>query len=337
MRIGFNPNKDKIIRKSDFFHQVIIPVYIPSLTGYFADGLKILDVNLRSLFKTTHNKTYFTIVNNGSCKEVESYLTELFQEGLIHELINTTTIGKLNSILKGIIGHTFEFVTISDADVLFLEDWQNETYNVYKAFPNAGVVSPVPSSKVLKQYTSNILMKYLFSNKLKFSKVKNPVAMQDFAKSIGNVKFYNQYHLNEYLTISNNEEKAVVGAGHFVATYRNSLFEPTLIKNTSFALGGISEQQILDEPAEKLGYWRLSTLDNYAYHMGNVLEDWMVTKYNTINFLNKNIEAQFIPSKNSSSFMVKLYRFFSILLVKKPFWVLFLRWKGLTKEEANEY
>lgn len=337
MRIGLNPNKDRIIAKTDFFHQIIIPVHIPNLADYFADGLKVLDLNLKSLFKTTHSKTYITIVNNGSCKEVENYLTELYCQGLIHELINTTAIGKLNAILKGIVGHAFEFITISDADVLFLENWQNKTYNVYENFPKAGVVSPVPSSKVLKQYTSGILLKYMFSNKLKFSKVVNPKAMQDFSKSIGNTNFYNHHHLNKYLTISSKEKQAVVGAGHFVATYRSLLFEPKLIKNTTFALGGKSEQEILDEPADRLGYWRLSTIDNHAYHMGNVLEDWMVTKYNAINFLNKNVEVQLIPSKNSSSFMVKLYSFFSILLFKKPFWKLFLRWKGLTKDEAQEY
>ena len=118
-------------KPTDFYHQIVIPVHIPNLKGYFKHSFRILELNLNSLFKTTHKKTYFTIVNNGSCKEVENYLLGLFNQGLIHELINTTAIGKLNAILKGIVGHNFEFITISDSDVLFLNNWQNETYKVY--------------------------------------------------------------------------------------------------------------------------------------------------------------------------------------------------------------
>ena len=44
---------------------------------------------------------------------------------------------------------------------------------------------------------------------------------------------------------------------------------------TKYKLGGDSEGQFLDIPVVKKGFWRLSTADNYAYHMGNVLEDWM--------------------------------------------------------------
>ena len=35
MRVGFNPNKNKKIDESDFYHQVIIPVHIPNFEGYF--------------------------------------------------------------------------------------------------------------------------------------------------------------------------------------------------------------------------------------------------------------------------------------------------------------
>jgi hypothetical protein len=125
MRIGFNPNKDKIQESSEFFHQVIVPVYIPNQEGYFKDSFAILRYSLQSLFKTCHTKTYFTIVNNGSCDSVVDYLNALHHENKIQELIHTTNIGKLNAILKGITGQQFPIITITDADVLFLNDWQN--------------------------------------------------------------------------------------------------------------------------------------------------------------------------------------------------------------------
>ena len=77
MRIGFNPNKDKIQQAGDFFHQVIVPVYIHRHEVYFKDRFKILQYCLESLFKTSHNKTYITLVNNGSCDEVLTFLDQL--------------------------------------------------------------------------------------------------------------------------------------------------------------------------------------------------------------------------------------------------------------------
>ena len=162
MRIGFNPQKDKEQAPNDFFHQVVIPVYIPNQEGYFKDSFAILKLCLESLFKTIHEKTFVTIVNNGSDISVANYLDLLLKENKIQELIHTENIGKLNAILKGFAGHNIELVTISDADVLFLANWQRETYQVFESFPKAGSVSPCPNSRLLKYYTANILFDKLF-------------------------------------------------------------------------------------------------------------------------------------------------------------------------------
>ena len=172
MRVGFNPNKDKVLPKSDYTHQVIVPVYIPHQNDYFKDSFQILQLCLESLFKTCHAKTYITVVNNGSCVEVVNYLNQLHQEVKIQELIHTTAIGKLNAILKGLSGHQFPLITITDADVLFINHWQKATYEVFEAFPKAGVVSTTPSSKVLKQYTGNVIVSNLFSKKLQLDNLK---------------------------------------------------------------------------------------------------------------------------------------------------------------------
>ena len=55
--------------------------------GDFKDSFKILKYCLESLFRTSHNKTYFTVVNNGSCQEVLDYLTELKKENKINEIL----------------------------------------------------------------------------------------------------------------------------------------------------------------------------------------------------------------------------------------------------------
>ena len=338
MRIGSNPNKDKELQKSEFIHQVIVPVHIPHQEEYFKDSFKILKLCLESLFITSHAKTYFTVVNNGSCQEIVHYLNQLHQEKKIHEVIHTSAIGKLNAILKGLTGHQFELVTISDADVLFLNNWQKATYEVFEAFPKAGVVSTTPSSKVLKLHTSNTVISQFFSKNLSFTEVVNPNAMQKFATSIGNVAFYKKVHLNKFLTVTQNDIKAVVGAGHFVATYKGSVFQVIKETYSPYALGGTSELLFLDKPVEKLGYWRLSTADNYTYHMGNVTEDWMQKELENLKLSTNDFKASFVLNNNfeknrflNSNFI--LFKFLSY----GPIWKLFLRYKGLTKVEAEKY
>lgn len=337
MRVGFNPNKDKQLEKSNYNHQVIVPVYIPNQEGYFKDSFQILQYCLESLFKTSHSKTYFTIVNNGSCVEIINYLNQLYQENKIHEVIHTTSIGKINAILKGLTGYSFELITITDADVLFLNDWQKATYEVFEAFPKTGAVSTSPSSKVLKQSTANLIVEKLTSSNLKFTNVVNPNAMQMFASSIGNSDFYAKIHLEKNLTISNSNTSAVVGAAHFVTTYKGFVFETLKSRFSTFALGGISENSILDKPVNDLGYWRLSTTQNYTFHMGNVNEDWMKLQFDKIQKASSENYYKQQKDKKKSSNLVFFRNLIFSFLSKKPIWKLFLRYKGLTKEEANQY
>ncbi|MDR6762536.1 hypothetical protein J2Y38_002747 [Flavobacterium sp. 2755] len=339
MRVGYNPNKDKVQEDNVFFHQVVIPVYIPNQEGYFKDSFKILQYCLESLFKTCHNKTYFTIVNNGSNNEVVEYLNNLYHDKKIHELIHTSNIGKINAVLKGITGQNFKLITIADADALFLNEWQNATYEVFKAFPKAGAVCPTPSPKSFSNKTANVIFENLFSNLLKFTAVKNPKALQYFANSIGNPEFYKNTHLEKYLTLSNGNLKAVIGAGHFVATYRSDVFSNLGVLFSDYSLGGNSEDEILDKTVVRNGLWRLSTEDNFVYHMGNVEEEWMLQKLEKTIISSDNIieEVQFDKQKEKKIISwIKndlFYRFIFQKNIKKKF----LIYKGLTKEEAKNY
>lgn len=337
MRVGFNPNKDKALPKSDYSHQVIVPIYIPHLKDYFTDSFKILRLCIESIIITSHTKTYITVVNNGSCNEVVSYINQLQEEGKIHEVVHTTAIGKLNAILKGLTGHQFSLITISDADVLFLNNWQRETYKVFEAFPRAGVVSPVPNPKNLRYYTANVIGYTFFSKKAAFTLVNEKEAMIAFAKSIGNESLYKPVHLEKNLTITKDNITALVGAGHFVATYKGVSFDALKQRFSKYSLGGDSEQFLLDKPATDMGLWRLSTQKNYAYHLGNVEEDWMQEEFFKLN-LDSSIFENVADNKVYSGLInVFLMKLFSRLIFRKPFWKLYMRYKGLSQNEANQY
>lgn len=335
MRIGSNPNKDKTLEASNYTHQVVIPVYIPNQEAYFTDSFKIFKLCLQSIFNTVHDNTFITIVNNGSCQEVNIYLDKLYLENKIHELIHTENIGKLNAILKGLVGNNIELVTISDADVLFLPNWQLETAKVFQEVPKAGVVGIVPQFKMYEAHCGNVIYYNLFRKRLRFLPVKNPEALKAFYKSIGWKADYNQDYLKFNLGLEVNSELSVlIGSGHFVATYKKDVFEE-ITSYLGYKLGGISEAY-LDKAPLKKDYWRLTTQDNFAYHMGNTFEDWMIVNDNPKN--NQEIVAKFKKSKqiNAIKYFIKnrlFIKFISISFLNK----LFLKKMGLPKEMVNKY
>lgn len=339
MRVGFNPNKDKVLQQSDYFHQVIVPVYIPNQEGYFKDSLKILKICLESLFKTSHKSTYFSIVNNGSCIEVSDYLRLLKQQNTIQELIETSAIGKLNAIFKGLSGHQFSLVTVTDADVLFTNTWQEASYEVFKKFPKAGAVSPLPSAKSYNVFTANIFAENLFSKSLKFTSVKDSHSLSMFAKSIGNHEFYNSCHLDKYLTIEKAGLKAVVGASHFVCTYRGEIFWDRKLNFSKYSLGGDSEHIFLDQAVVKKGLWRMAIEENLVYHMGNTDECWMRSLVNeqALNNIKHPISFMLEKIPTNNPIIQGVSFILSKLLTKKKFKVATLRYKGLDRESSKIY
>lgn len=336
MRLGSNPNKEINQEQSRFLHQIIIPVYIPNEEGYFGDALKILTICLESLFNTIHDRTYITVVNNGSCENVVRYLDTLFTEKKIHELTHTDSIGKINAVFKGLSGNNIELVTITDADVLFLSDWQSETMNIFSNIPKSGVVGIVPQLQMYKSKSGNTIFDNLLNNRLRFLPVTNPDGIIHFYESIGWGRDYNQDYLKLGLGLEFGTTRCFVGAGHFVATYKKDIFEELVSFMGGKKVAGIGEDYIDGKALEK-DYWRLTTQGNFAYHMGNIYEDWMIAppkkaslnNYATIHFTKREkINPVFYFLKN---------KIIKKLITYKWILKLFFKWKKLPKEMVDKY
>lgn len=339
MRVGINPNKDKKLEQKKYTHRIIIPVFIPKGKNE-RDLLEILNFTLNSLYKTINSKTAITVINNGSNAEVVNFLNKEYKNYKIEELVHTSNIGKLNSILKVLPSINEKLITITDADVLFLNGWQDETLQIFNSFPKAGVVGIVPQFKTFVANCYNLLFDNIFSKKLKFTTVKNPKALEKFYESISWDKNYNKNYLKTNLTIeSKNGIKAIVGSGHFVATYRKEVFDYMPKGRSDFLLGGYSEQLFLDTPLLKVGGWRLTTNNNYAYHLGNVSEPWM---NNTLEELVDESNRKLVSLNKSSlkpnrlNFFVKNHLFRKIISQKYLF-TKFLMYKKLDKQIAKKY
>jgi len=337
MREGLNPNKDTKSNKENYLHQVILPVYIPNDLGYFREALNILEVCINSLVSSSSKKTFISIVSNGSSLIVEKYLEELYKKGAIQELMFTENIGKLNSIFKAVAGHNFPLVTIADSDTYFVAGWQDATYKIYNNYKKVGTVGLIPQFLSYQSNCEQLLFDEFFNNKLYFGKVEDPLALAEFYRSIGWEPNYPKERLEHILYLHKMNLKAIVGSGHVVATYRRELFKGIPYYNP-YKMGGDSES-VLDNLTENKGYYRLTTANNFAFHLGNKLDS------NFKEILNKEkIEIGSFPLElfeSSKKPILILYLFkkkiIQIVMKRYRLRMLFLKLKGLNKKARRNF
>lgn len=295
MRIGSNPEKNSKNIELTNYHRIIVPVYIPNFEGYFKETFEVFKLCIESLLLTIHDKTRITIYNNNCHQEVKKYIDEKYQKSeFIDQVFHSKeNLGKINAILAASKGNLEPIITITDADVLFKNNWQNEVEKILVNFPEAGMVSPVPSSKTITTFTANNWGYALFKGKIYFDDVLDPDGLMKFDNSLGNsTRFYKPIHLKNYLVLKNkkNKQEAVMGCGHFVATLKREVLDKGTSEPAFIKIQKGVESKFIDYPNEKLGFLRLATKGNYAFHMGNTTEDWMYEEFNILKN-NKNIKT----------------------------------------------
>jgi len=339
MRTGKNTSKEQIINVDASQHRVILPLYIPHENDYYKESYSIFELCVGSLKKTAHSFIKISVVSNGSCDAVNEKLMQLYNEKVINELIiERDPIGKLNSILKVLRTCDESYITVSDADILFKNNWEKEIMNVFEDFPKAAAVSPIPVFRTQNHYTSNILFDYFLSKKIEFTKVKDPDALTLFAKSIGWSRLDEKWKDVIMTITSKKKTKAIVGCNHCVVTYKRDVFEVIPKESSKYKLGGDSEGEYLDKPPLHFDGYRLSTENNYAYHMGNTSESWMHDEFNnlkTSNNLEKLPEYKKLRKRPFRHFIKnKIFKkLISSPRLRKPF---YLR-KGLSKDQLKNF
>ncbi|WP_139958083.1 glycosyltransferase family A protein [Flavicella sediminum] len=280
MRIGNNPEKTKHTEILYKKHRIIIPVYIPASNDeYFKNLLEVYKTSMDSLFATIDvNTTVITIINNNCKQEVTEYINSLLAQKLIDKhVVYQENYGKVFAILSEARASYEDFISIADADVFYFNEWENKVFEIFEAFDRAGVVSPVPSPHLT--FYNNVS---LFGNLFHFPKKANVVTADSFKfleEGTSNPEIFNHKKQNwkkKQFYLEKQQIKACVGSGHFVATYRNVFKEFECVKPVYVFKNG-DENFYLDLQFDQLGYYRLSTLETKAYHLGNTIPEWTNT------------------------------------------------------------
>ncbi|WP_168191373.1 MULTISPECIES: glycosyltransferase family A protein [Antarcticibacterium] len=296
MRTGSNPQKTqkKIALKTN--HRVVVVVFIPALTGYYQNSLEVFELCIKSLILANNGHYSITLVNNGSCSEVEDLIESYSSEEIDCIIHHRQNIGKIDALVGAARGAREELITLSDADILYKPNWDSAIYEIFNAFKKAGSVSPISFRHGLFYGTSSVFKQILFG-RIKFSYLPVPENFDDQNKYLSSINWNNEKNDQvKWPIVSRNGVRAIVGSGHQVITIKREVLFSTVPKIPSLTLvGGDSENKYIDEPIDKAGLMRLSTYQNFAYHMGNQVEDWM---HNIPSGQKLNIQSQDIsPSE----------------------------------------
>lgn len=279
MRIGSNPEKKKFKEITYRSHRVIIPVFIPNTEeNYYKQAFDVFKTSIKSLTLTINKKsTAITIINNNSNKKVSDYINCLLEQGEIDKHVRyTINYGKVYVVLAEAKASYEDYVTIADADVLYFNRWESQVFEIFNQVKNVGVVSPVPAPHLT--FYNNVSLFGSFVKRYKKGNVVDASSFDLFEKGINNLEIFNSKKNNwkksQYF-IEKNNIKACVGCGHFVATYKRQLFDKISSPNPKYVFLDGDENEKIDTPIDKLGYYRLSTCKAYAYHLGNTIPTWL--------------------------------------------------------------
>lgn len=278
MRVGSNPQKEERKVVLTTHHRIVVVVYIPNEEGFYKDSFEVFKTCIDSLVSTTNSKAAITVVNNGSHKKVSDFLNAYLAENKIDTLIShNTNIGKIDALIGAARGAREKYITLTDSDILFVKGWQDKVEEVFAFFPNVGSVSPIPVRTGLYAGTSSVLKQILLL-KVKFSLISIPENFINYNRYLESINWDLDLEEDEkWPIVEKNGIKAVIGSGHQVLTINRDILFKTTPSNPSLTLvGSNSEHNYVDIPIDKAGKLRLSTYNNYAFHMGNKLEGWMV-------------------------------------------------------------
>ncbi len=281
MRVGLNPMNEKYLSVTKAYHRIIMPVFIPSLNNYYSESFEVLKLSCATLLQSIHNETLVTIINNNSCKVVTNYLRQIMEEKKIDQLIEfKENKGKVDPVVAVMRSCQEKLITITDCDVLFKNGWQYAVEEIFLKVPHVGMVTPLPAPVINKYFS--VWSWYAGITKRCLYKLRetDEESISSFNKSIGVARELSETEKHPFAIIIRGC-KAVIGSGHFCATYNKNVVNYIPQTSSGIRFKG-AEEQFLDKPVQVGGFLRLATNKGWVFHMGNSVEVWMkqVAEYN---------------------------------------------------------
>lgn len=274
-RVGINPARSKLSTYRPAQVTVAVLTHIPELEGYYRHRLDVLKLCLNSILAHTEKPYDLMVFDNGSCAPVVDYLRQMRDAGAIdYMLFSTRNLGKIGALQVMFNAAPGEWIAYCDDDILFYPGWLPAHMQIIETYPNVGMVSGLPVRN-LSERSSTSLHTWVASqpDHLDVNHTRHiPDEWEmDWALSTGRDA---QEHLkatlqNQDMVLRYHTVGAFGSANHFqFLSPRLALLNAMPDQWTGKLMGHMTE---LDDAIDQQGLLRLSTLERYTRHIGNVI------------------------------------------------------------------
>lgn len=281
-RIGRHPLKDRHLMMDEPDVQKITVTtitHIPELEGYWAESLEVLKLFIQSLRVNTKLPFDLMVFDNASCQEVTDYLTQLKSAGMIQYLVlsdrNFRKLGALDYILRAAPG---EIVAYADSDVYFLPGWLEQSIRILDAFPQAGMVSAIPTIDKSEKFLDSTLR----------GVEEDPAIEVETGPALIPEAFVRAHRLSlgkteaDYFSgerfdtrVTHGGTSAFASAQDFQFITRREVIQDVLPLRLDKSVEDYDPiySPVFEKKVDQKGWWRLSTCNYLVHHMGNHVPD----------------------------------------------------------------
>jgi hypothetical protein len=256
---------------------IAVVTYIPSLAGYFEHSLRVLKYEIASLHHSTGVPFDLYIFDNGSCNEVRQELFRLQDEGWIDFVFasrhNLGKIGMLNWILGSVPN---EWICYADSDVLFRPGWYEHSRAILDSFPKTGLVAAQPCLDDVLRGQGRALAELRDAPGFHLDRMLiDPQWIDEYVTGFGyTAEKAELFKRSQYPMVSHIQTgtQAVIGASHVQFLIPRPVARQVVPLPATMSLSR-QEDLNFNRTVDNLGYYHLSTLEPYYYHMGNTLDE----------------------------------------------------------------
>jgi hypothetical protein len=267
-RVGRNPNTNLLASPMPSVLMAVI-THIPNTTGYHKDRVNVVQLCLESMRANAGADAKVMVWDNGSCGKAQQMLLSFGPD----YLVLGENIGKSNArkaILGMFPGDTI--IAFSDDDIFYYPGWLRASLDVLNKFELAGVVSCYPVRTQFNWGNDNTVD---WAEKMPGVKVERgrfipEIWEEEFSRSIGrDEKFHKEHSAKvEDIRATWGDERVYLTAHHcqFVG------YADRIIVGAEYNDRAMPSEKYFDIAIDDAGLLRLTTIDRYARHIGNVID-----------------------------------------------------------------
>lgn len=268
MRVGHNPLAGTAAPSHVRDIVLTCVTHLPNMEGYHAQRFEVIKTSLESAREHAGIPHTFAVWDNGSCPEFRDWLQFVFKPGV---LILSANIGK-NSARTSLfrMQKPDSVICFSDDDIYFYPDWLKPQLELLQNFPNVACVSGYPVRTSFRWGNTNTKEWAKDNAKLETGRFLPEQWEDDFAVSIGR-----DIHEHRRTSLLDMDARITYKGFQAYATAHHCQFigyAKQLNRLPVYDNWAMGSERGFDEALDKIGL-RLTTVQRYSRHIGNVLHD----------------------------------------------------------------